>query len=223
MRLATKTLALLLPLALAGCITIGAKPPPSLLTLTTAARVPVGQPQFAVASPGTTRSTLSLGGQPVASVTDGPVAGGGSITVATPTATQEIATVRVPVQSTPTSVAYIKNAQWVEPPARAFARVLGDTLTARTGRVVLSQAQSFQTGAAQLTGDLRTFGIDAASNSAVVVFDAALVRSSASGAIEKQRFEARVPVAAIDAADAGVGLNAAANQVAAQVADWVGR
>ena len=223
MRTVTKPLALLLPLSLASCISFGAKPPPSLLTLRTAAQVPVGQPQVAAAAPGTTRSTLSFGGQPVASVTDGPVAGGSSITVATLNATQEIATNRVPVQSTPTSVAYIKNAVWVEPPARAFARVLGDTLTARTGRVVLSSAQSFQTGAAQLTGDLRTFGIDAASQSAVVVFDAALVRASAGGAIEKQRFEARVPVAAIDPANAGVGLNAAANQVAAQVADWVGR
>ena len=217
-----KKLGLLLPLALAGCISFGAKPPPFLLMLHTAAQVPVGQRQVAAASPATTRSTLSVGNQPVASVTDATIGGGNSITVSTPSATQEIATVRVPVQATPTTVAYIKNAQWVEPPARAFARVLGDTLTARTGRVVLNSAQSFQTGAAQLTGELRAFGIDPGSSSAVVVFDAALLRS-ATGGLEKQRFEARVPVAAIDAANAGVGLNQAANQVATQVADWVGR
>lgn len=218
-----KPLAVLLPLAaLSGCISFGAKPPPTLLTLRTDAQVPVGQRQVAAAGVATTRSTLTLGGQPVGSVTNGPLVGSNSITVTVPTATQEIATVRVPVQATPTSIAYIKNAQWVEPPARAFARLLGDTLTARSGRVVLSSAQSFQTGSAQLTGDLRSFGVDAASNSAVVVFDAALLRTSGGG-IEKQRFEARVPVAAIDAASAGVGLNAAANQVAAQVADWVGR
>ena len=218
-----KKLAPLLPaLALAGCISFGAKPPPSLLTLRTAEQVPVGQRQVAATSPATTRSTLTLGNQPIATVTNGPLAGSNSITVETISATQEIATNRVPVQATPTTVAYIKNALWVEPPARAFARVLSDTVTARTGRVVLSSSQSFQTGSAQLSGDLRSFGIDAASSSAVVVFDAALLRTTGGG-IEKQRFEARVPVSAIDPQDAGVGLNAAANQVAAQVADWVGR
>jgi cholesterol transport system auxiliary component len=33
----------------------------------------------------------------------------------------------------------------------------------------------------------------------------------------------RVPVAAIDAVNAGPALGQAANQVAAEVADWVGR
>jgi len=40
-------------------------------------------------------------------------------------------------------------------------------------------------------------------------------------AVEKRRFEARVPVAAIDAVSAGTALNQAANQVAAEVATWV--
>jgi cholesterol transport system auxiliary component len=40
---------------------------------------------------------------------------------------------------------------------------------------------------------------------------------------EKRRFEARVPVAKIDAEQAGPALSQAANQVAAQVADWVGK
>ena len=64
-----------------------------------------------------------------------------------------------------------------------------------------------------------------------MTFDATLVRdrpADANGArapqaFEKRRFEARVPVAAIDAASAGVALNRAANQVAMQVADWIGR
>ena len=208
---------------LAGCISFGAKPPPQLLTLTSTAQVPVGQQQVAAVAPGSTASTLSIGGQPVATVTNQQVpAGSSSITIQVPTVPQELATARVPVQASATSVAYIKNAVWVEPPAQAFARVLGDTVTARTGRVVLSSAQSYQTGSAQMTGELRRFGIDAASQSAVVVFDASLLRATGGG-IVKQRFEARVPVASIDAVGAGTGLNAAANQVAAQVADWVGR
>ena len=168
-----------------------------------------------------------------------------SITIQTPAVPQELATARVPVQASPTTVAYIKGAVWVEAPAQAFGRMLGDTITARTGRVVLRQGDRLllvdqrdvcfasieegrfsvptkvmERGCAQLTGELRGFGIDAASRSAVVVYDASLVRATGGG-IVKQRFEARVPVATIDATGAGVGLNAAANQVAAQVADWV--
>ena len=90
--------------------------------------------------------------------------------------------------------------------------------------MVLSTAQSYATGSAQLTGELRRFGIDEGGSAAVVTFDATLViRSSEGGAVEKQRFEARVPVSSIDADGAGAGLNTAANQVATQVADWVGR
>ncbi|MDA4831234.1 hypothetical protein NY536_07105, partial [Enterobacter hormaechei] len=55
---------------------------------------------------------------------------------------------------------------------------------------------------------------------AVVIYDAALTRAG-KDTVEKRRFEARVPVAAIDAANAGTGLSQAANQVAAEVAAWV--
>lgn len=183
-------------LPLAGCISFGAKPPPSLLDLTAAEQVKPGQEQDAASAR--------------------------TITIATPMVPQALATARVPVQSSPTSVAYIKDAQWVEAPQRLFARLLSDTVAARTGRVVLAPVQSFGDAGARLGGDLRNFGIDANSSTAVVTFDAALTRG-AGGKMEKQRFEARVPVARIDAPSAGRALNKAANDVAAQVADWVGK
>lgn len=61
---------------------------------------------------------------------------GRSITIQVPSSPQELATARVPVQENPTSIAYVKDAQWAEPPARLFARLMADTLTARVGRVV---------------------------------------------------------------------------------------
>jgi len=64
--------------------------------------------------------------------------------------------------------------------------------------------------------------VEAGSNQAVVVFDAALMRQQGN-VIEKRRFEARVPVSEIAAGPAGVSINQAANQVAGEVADWVGR
>ena len=54
------------------------------------------------------------------------------------------------------------------------------------------------------------------------MFDASLIRVNAT-TVEKQRFEARVPVGTIDPAGAAMGISTAANQVAQQVADWVGR
>lgn len=185
---------LLLPLATAGCVRFGAPPPPSLLTLRPAAGPAVGAPQTGTAS----------------------------ITLAVPVAPAEINGQRVPVRATDTSLAYLKDAVWVEPPTRLFARLLSDTLTARTGRLVLSRRQSLTDPGAVMTGELRSFGVEAATNEAVVTFDASLARDSNRG-FEKRRFEARVPVAAIEVGAVGVALNQAANQVAGEVADWVGR
>ena len=148
---------------------------------------------------------------------------GRSITIEVPVAPQSVATIRVPVQASPTTIAYVPKAQWAEPPTRLFARLMADTIAAREGRVVLSTVQAVSDPSAHLAGELRAFGLDAATRQAVVTFDAALVRVSGKGPVEKRRFEARVPVASIDAAGAGPALNDAANQVAAQVADWVGR
>lgn len=192
-----KRIAILLAMApLAGCVSFGAKPPPSLLDLTATEQPRPGQQQDAATAK--------------------------TITVQVPVVAQALATVRVPVQATPTSIAYLKAAQWVEPPARLFARLLADTLAARTGRVVLSPAQSFADPGARLSGELRAFGIDAASSRAVVTLDATLVRADG-GAVEKKRFAAAVPLARIEAGEAARALNQGANQVAAAVADWVGR
>ncbi len=187
---------LLLAAPLAGCISFGAAPPPTLLTIEPAETVPVGSVQR--------------------------TGGAGAVTVSVPSVPQALATTRVPVQATPTTIAYVKDAQWAEPPARLFARLLGDTLTARTGRVVFTGGQSNVDPGMLLGGELRRFDLDATARAAVVTYDASLIRTDA-GAVEQRRFEARVPVTAIDAASAGPALGQAANQVAAQVADWVGR
>jgi cholesterol transport system auxiliary component len=72
----------------------------------------------------------------------------------------------------------------------------------------------------RLTGQLQTFGIDADRMEVVAVYDAALSRTP--DRVETRRFEARVPLAAADAASAAPALNQAANQVAAEVARWIG-
>ena len=191
-----KTLALIALLPLSACISFGAKPPPSLLTLTSAQAVPAGQTQSSATA--------------------------ATITIAIPSFSQALATTRVPVQSSETTLAYVPNAQWVELPGRLFARLMSDTIAAKTGRVVLTPAQSFSDPGARLSGELRAFGVDATRNEAVVTFDGALIRSTGT-VVEKRRFETRVPLTAIEAGAVGIGVNQAANQVVSDVADWVGR
>lgn len=185
-------LALASALSLSACISFGEDPPERLLSLTPAQSVAAGASQS--------------------------VAPGEALTVLPPSVPAELSTMRVPVQATPTAVAYVKDAQWVEAPNRLFARLVGETIEARTGRAVLSGRQFNADPGARLSGQLLRFGVDAASRTAVVVYDAVLQRGAA---LQTRRFEARTPVAEIEAQAVGVALNQAANQVAADVADWI--
>jgi cholesterol transport system auxiliary component len=145
---------------------------------------------------------------------------GAAITVVAPSVGEELRTPRVPVRTGATQVAYLKDAQWVEAPGALFARLLSETIAARTGRVVLDPKQFTFDPGQRLSGTLHTFGIQADTMEAVAVYDAALARGPES--VETRRFEARIPVAAIAPAEAASALNQAANRIAAEVAAWVG-
>lgn len=190
----SKLLPLGLALALSGCISFGADPPPYLLTLEPAATV----------APATSRTASPEQ----------------AVTVVPPSLPQSLSTNRVPVRSNGTAIAYLKDAQWVETPDTLFGRLLSETIAARTGRVVLDPEQFVFTPGVRLTGQLQSFGVDADAMQAVVVYDAALARGPDS--IETRRFEARIPVSAVETAAVGPALNQAANQVAQDVASWIG-
>jgi cholesterol transport system auxiliary component len=177
--------------ALAAC-SFGAKVPPTLMRLTPDAAAPAG-PRSAPTSK--------------------------ALTVVAPSVPQELNTLRVPVRAE-TQVTYIPKAQWVEMPNAMFARLLSETIAARTGRVVLDPHQFTFDPGQRLTGTLQEFGFEEAGRQAVIVYDAVLARGA--DAVETRRFEARVPVTAIDAARAPAALNRAANDLANQVAAWVG-
>ena len=187
-------LALGAALALSGCFSFGAKPPPTLMTLKSAEERAAGA--------------------------TGTAADGETITVVPPQVARELETVRVPVHQSDIAVAYLKKAQWVEMPADQFARLVSETISATTGRVVLDPRQFTLDPGIRLTGSLQRFGLDATRMEAVVVYDAALARRD--GGVAARRFEARVPVGAADAASVSPALNQAANRVAAEVAAWVG-
>jgi cholesterol transport system auxiliary component len=147
-------------------------------------------------------------------------AAGQAVTIESPTVPRELAAVRVPVQVTPTDIQYVANLQLVDAPARLFGNLIAETVRRTTNRVVLDPSQTSFDPGLLVSGELRRFGYDASSGQVVVTFDGSL---SAAGAnrVETRRFTATAPADGT-AASVGPALNRAANQVAGEVAAWIG-
>ncbi|MCH7629452.1 MAG: ABC transporter, partial [Proteobacteria bacterium] len=93
-----------------------------------------------------------------------------------------------------------------------------ETLRARGSRLVTENDAG--TKGLRLSGRLLDMGYDARTRSAVVRFDA--TRETPGGTIATRRFESTVGGIDPEAPDVAPALNRAANDVARQVADWVG-
>jgi len=193
-RMAGLLLASIAALLSTGCVRIGAKPPSTLLTISTQAEAPAGE---------TVTATREQ-----------------ALFIDLPTAARAITSLRVAVQDSPTSFAYVKNALWVDSPARQFQSVLAETVRVRTGRLVLDPGQFLARRGQVLEGNLLEFGVDAASKRAVVTYDATLA-SPDGQQVMRQRFSAAVPLSRIDANSVAPAISQAANEVATAVADWI--
>lgn len=170
------------------------KPPANLLTLTPQAQLPEQMVRSAGA--------------------------GQAVTIGVPTIAKELRTVRVPVQVSPTQVAYVTDLQWVDTPDRLFQGLLAETVRRTTGRVVLDPAQATLDPGVSITGELQSFGYDQATGNVIVRYDAARAADGGSR-VDTRRFEALVPASG-DALTVGPAINQAANQVALEVAGWIG-
>lgn len=180
-------------LALSGCVSFGGKPSKApLLDLTPTAKV----------APGST----------------GTGSYASAIAVIEPSADQKVSVTRVPVQVDPSTLAYLKDATWVDRPAKLFQHLVAETLRAKGGHLVLEgDAGTAQT---RLGGRLIDMGYDASTQSVVVRFEA--VMTGKDGKVETRRFENIIPGIAPKAGPVAAAINEAANEVAGEVADWVG-
>jgi cholesterol transport system auxiliary component len=185
----------LLALALPGCISLGGPPPESLLTLSATAPAPAGSGAAAAAD------------RPVIAV----------LALDTPA---KLDVLRVPVAVSDTEIAFLKDAIWVEKPARLFRHLLGETLRAKSGdkALVLDGDETVALATTSLRGTLVDMGYDAPSGAAVVRFDA--IRVDREGRATTRRFEARESGVPAEARAVGAALNRAANTVASEVAVW---
>lgn len=180
---------------LGGCVNLGGKPPKNLIALTATATAPAG------VLAGTRRTEALI--------------------VLDPDTDRRLDALRVVVQVDEARVAYLQKVAWAERPARQFRRLLAETLRARGGQLVLEGGDA-EAGvkAPTLSGRLIDMGYDARSGAVVVRFDA--IREDVDGKITARRFESVVPGIAPKPKQVAPALNKAANDVAKQVADWVG-
>lgn len=181
--------------SLSACVSFGAaEPPPYLLSLTPDARDDGGAERTGMQEQ--------------------------ALVVRLPTSPQKLNTLRVPVQTRTTGIAYLKEAVWIDKPARLFHGLLTETIAAKNNRLILTAAQASGKAEHYLSGELVNFGLDGPKLEVVVTYDAVKMKSGE--AVGKRRFEAREPVFAAEAEPVGDALNKAANKVVDEVADWVG-
>ena len=180
---------------LSGCLGLGGKVPDQLISLTAQNTAPAG----------------AIGAGSI----------GEALAIHDPEADRRLDVQRVPVQVDDATVAYLKDAMWVERPARQFRHLLAETIRAKTGRLTLEAGDTGAVAKETLSGRLVDMGYDARSSSVVVRFDA--IRTSGKGVITARRFEATVSGVSPKAAAVAPALNRASNDVASQVADWIGR
>ena len=189
-------LGLLAALPLSGCISFAPKPPPRLMALTATAPL----------APGT-------------AITTGDAK---AVSIARLSAVPALATQRVLVTDGPTAIAYLKDGLWASQPADLFRGLLSETITVRTGRVVTDMRLLQIQPNTRLAGQISAFGLDGPGNAVTVTFDATLAHEG-SDQIQSRRFSARVPVSSQQPEAVAAALNQAANQVAGEVADWIGK
>ncbi|MBV1918692.1 MAG: membrane integrity-associated transporter subunit PqiC [Sphingomonadaceae bacterium] len=179
---------------LAGCVSLGGEVPDQLITLTADQRVPAGD------------------------IASGEI--GNAIVILDPDADRRIDVARVLVQINDSTVAYLKDAVWVEKPARQFRRLLAETVRANSKRVVVEGSDFEVSGKTVVSGRLSEMGYDARVQAVIVRFDAIVEQED--GTVRSRRFESEIPVLRAKAAVVAPALNEAANEVVKEVANWLG-
>ncbi len=147
-----------------------------------------------------------------------------TFSVVTPRVPGPLQTLRLPVTTRDTEVAYLTGATWAEQPNKQFARVLADTIASR-GVAVLAPRETALGATRVLAGQLIDFGLDVrdpAQAKVILRYDAVLTGDGGK-TLGLKRFDRSIPISSQAPGDVAAALNTAANQVAAEVADWVTR
>lgn len=183
-----------LALALSGCLSLSKAPPEVLLNLSPSMQAAAGSE-----ASGTAATALAI------------------LDLAAP---QKLNVTRVPVTTGASSLAYLKDGEWVERPARLFGRLLADRVRAKGNRLLVNGTDLEFSAQSKLSGTLSAMDYDATRRAVVVRFDAVLM--GLDGQVQTRRFESVRNGIPANALAVGAALNEAANEVAGDVVDWIG-
>lgn len=135
---------------------------------------------------------------------------------------------RIAVFTSLTGVSYLPASRWVDPPARLMARLLEDRLREASSGLVITPRQ-FEVGYNyRLNTRLTKFHVDARNGDHIarVRIEAALLTAPSAKlpdqlVVGTRSFEAERPLASTNPKHVTENLNAAANDVATQLANWL--
>ncbi|WP_230530811.1 ABC-type transport auxiliary lipoprotein family protein [Microvirga roseola] len=149
-------------------------------------------------------------------------AAGVQIAVAEPTAVQPLTSEQIIVKDASGAIAALGGSQWADDlPSMIQARLVTtfENSSQSIGVVLPSSGTDVDV---RLLSNLRSFQIMTPSNEAEVEIAAKIVSDQTGRIINSRIFRARLPVAAIDAANATTALNEALQVVMADIVRWVG-
>jgi cholesterol transport system auxiliary component len=146
----------------------------------------------------------------------------GQLLVAEPAAVQVLAGQQIMVRDETGSISFLGDAQWADNlPRLVQARLIHTFENASQIRAV-ARPSSGAVGDVQLISEVRAFQVATPSNEAVVEISAKLVGDQNGRILNGRIFRARVPVAAVDAANAARALDEALSTVMLDIVRWVG-
>lgn len=146
----------------------------------------------------------------------------GQIAVAEPSAVQPLEADRIVVKDASGAVSSVPGGQWADRLPRLVQSRLIQTFENSSGLKAVSRPGGGMTPDFQLASDLRAFQIDAATGQAVVEMSVKLVNDKSGRIATTRIFTARVPVGAIDAANASQALDRALSIVLLDIVRYVG-
>ncbi|AWN47821.1 ABC transporter [Methylobacterium terrae] len=144
-----------------------------------------------------------------------------SIVVAEPVGLQPFEADRIIVREPGGAVSYLGGGQWADRlPRLVQARVIQSLENANRLKSVSRPGDKVAADTVLIT-ELRAFDINAGTREAVVDLSAKLVQESSGTVVAAKVFQARVPVAAVNAAVAANGLDRALSLVLADLVRWI--
>ena len=146
----------------------------------------------------------------------------GQVVVAEPVTTQVLEAERIIVRDASGAVSFLGGGQWADRLPRLVQARLIQTFENGSRLKAVSRPGDRVTADYLLSTELRAFQVVSPGNEAVVEVSARLVNDRTGRIVRAKVFSARVPVAAIDAANAARALDEALSTVLVDIVGWVG-